>query len=118
MLIMMGIAAGLRAQGKEADARSTFMVALIVGAVGAANVVYDFDAWSVPKKIGIHFLLMLVTVYPVLLFSGWFPMEGTADALKVFGYFCATGVGILAFLGLVFVLVGRLRRGRDGSGRS
>lgn len=109
MIVMILIAAALQAGGKSSDARSTFMVGLIVGAVAVANVVYDLDHWSVAKKIGIHFLLMLVTVFPILLVSGWFPVRNAVDALTIFGYFVMTGVVILAVIGLGFWTVGRVR---------
>ncbi|XZO08742.1 DUF3021 family protein [Weissella paramesenteroides] len=34
------------------------------------TVIYEIDQWSFAKQSLIHFLLMFITVYPVLLFSG------------------------------------------------
>lgn len=107
-IVMLLIAAYLKSQDKAADAKSTFVASFIVLFVGVATLIYDYDAWSVSKKILVHFLAMLVTVYPTLLLSGWFKVESFTDALKVFGIFIATGAGILAVFGLGYLIKVRL----------
>ncbi len=101
---MATIAAVLWFQGQRDDATSTFLVALIVGAIGAASVIYDLDHWHIAKRIALHFLAMLITVYPVLVLSGWFPNQTVADWLIIFGVFIATGVVILSTIGLGIAL--------------
>lgn len=91
-VIMGGIAVILYIQGKYPDAKSTFMASLIAFFVGAATVVYNIDAWSLTKRSGIHFLVMLVTIYPILLFSGWFTISTVLDAFNVFLIFVFVGV--------------------------
>lgn len=100
--IMLGIAKLLEHQGKQDNAHGTFVAAFIALFIGASSLIYDIDTWSLGTKIGVHFLVMLVTVYPTLLLSGWFRVDGFTDALKVFGYFVAGGAAILAvyFLGV------------------
>lgn len=107
MVVLSGIAVMLNAQGKPGDAKSTFCVGLIIGAVGLANIVYDVDEWSVKKKIGIHYLLMLVSVYPVLLASGWLPLRGPLDFVLAWCWFTLCGVGILALIGLAYLVWSR-----------
>ncbi|WP_368654188.1 DUF3021 domain-containing protein [Ornithinibacillus sp. 4-3] len=91
--IIMG-AIALYYQGSYEDAKGTFMSSLIAFSVGAATVIYNIDHWSFPKQSGIHFLIMLVTVYPILLFSGWFEISTVFDAFKVFFYFVSVGIVI------------------------
>lgn len=72
--------------------RSTFLVGLIITSVAASSVIYEVENWSLFKQSGIHFLIMLLTVLPVLLISGWFPLNTVLDYLKVVGLFLITGV--------------------------
>lgn len=95
-VIMSGIALTLYFQGKYSDARSTFFVALIIFFVAAASVIYDIDHWSIFKRSSIHFLMMLVTVYPILLFTGWFRVSSMFDALKVLLVFLLVGLVLWA----------------------
>lgn len=108
---MTGIAAALWFTNKPEDARSTFLVGLIIAAVGMASIIYDFDNWSLGKRIGIHFLVMCATVLPVLVFSGWFPTNSLLDYLAIFGIFVATGLGILVVIG-VGLWINRLAKRR------
>ena len=91
-IIMGGIALLLNYQEKYSDAKSTFFASLIVFFVGAATVIYNIDHWSLTKQSVVHFLIMLITVYPILLLSGWFTIASVFDALKVFLVFVLVGV--------------------------
>ena len=91
-IIMQSIALLLYYQGQYKDAKSTFFSGLIAFIVGAATVIYNIDQWSLTKQSIVHFLIMLATIYPILLFSGWFSVSTFVDALKVFGVFVLTGL--------------------------
>lgn len=92
-LIIMGIIAlSLYYQGRYHDAKGTFIVSLIAFFVGAATVIYNIDRWSLAKQSVVHFLIMLITIYPILLVSGWFIVTSIRDALKIFIYFVLVGV--------------------------
>ena len=91
-VIMSGIALILYSQGKYADAKGTFVASLIALFVGAATVIYNIEHWSLAKKSGIHFILMLVTIYPILMLSGWFTINSVFDAFKVFLIFIFVGI--------------------------
>lgn len=91
-LIMSGVALLLNFQNKSWEAKGTFCSALIILIVGVSSVIYDIAQWNLLKQSIIHFLLMLVTIYPVLLFSGWFPVHNFKDGLVVFGYFLFVGL--------------------------
>lgn len=62
--------------------------------VGAATVIYNIDDWNFTKQSSVHFLIMLATVYPILLLSGWFAVSSVLDALIVFLYFVSVGLVI------------------------
>ncbi|AXQ78593.1 DUF3021 family protein [Streptococcus chenjunshii] len=83
-LVIMG---GITYFVSESDNPEAFwsMVAITIisTAVSAASAIYDYDVWPVKKKITVHTLLMLVTVYPALMISGWY------DASKASGYIFA-----------------------------
>ena len=66
---------------------STFITGLIITAVAATSVIYDVESWSLTKQSVAHFLIMLVTVYPCLVFSGWFQTKSILDLAKIFGLF-------------------------------
>lgn len=70
LIIMGGIALLLYFQGKYSDSKGTFIASLIAFFVGAATVIYDIAHWSLTKQSIVHFLIMLVTIYPILLLSG------------------------------------------------
>lgn len=91
-IIMQIIALLLYYQGQYKDAKSTFFSGLVAFIVGAATVIYNIDQWSLTKQSIVHFLIMLATIYPILLFSGWFSVSTFVDALKVFGVFVLTGL--------------------------
>lgn len=75
LIIMGGIALLLYFQGKYTDAKGTFIASLIAFFVSAATVIYSIDHWSFTKQSVIHFFIMLLTVYPILLLSGWFTIS-------------------------------------------
>lgn len=92
LAIMSAISFVLNKQGMDPfQTKSTFIVGLIVTAVAASSVIYEADQWSLRKKSLIHFGIMLLTVYPLLLLSGWYPVHGVWDALKIFGLFILMG---------------------------
>src|SRR5699024_11545277 len=84
----------LNFKGIYSNYKVSFMDSLIVFFVGASTVIYNIDHWSFTKQSGIHFLIMFITVYPILLFSGWFAISSVLDACKVFLVFVAVGIVI------------------------
>lgn len=92
LLIMSGISLIMRWQELDAfQVRSTFFVGLIIAAVAAATVVYEVEAWPLSRQSLVHLGLMLVTVFPLLLLSGWFPVNSMRDAVKVLRLFLLVG---------------------------
>ncbi|SRR5699024_5465403 len=97
-IIMQSIALLLYYQGDYENSKGTFFSGLIVLVVGAATVIYNIEQWSLTKQSIIHFLIMLVTIYPILLFSGWFQITTFLDALKIFGIFVLSGLVIWSIM--------------------
>lgn len=82
--------------------KSTFIVGIIVAAVAGGSVIYEIEEWTLLKQSIIHFLLMLITVYPCLLKSGRFPLDRAIDYLKVFGIFVFVGLILWSLSYLIF----------------
>lgn len=70
-VMMSGISLMMHLQQlDEFQVSSTFITGLIMTAVGASSVIYDVNYWPLLKQSLIHFLVMLLTVFPCLVFSG------------------------------------------------
>ena len=85
--------------------KSTFITGLIVTAVVAASVIYEVESWSLIKQSIIHFLIMLITVYPCLVFSNWFPNKIALDLVKIFGLFLVVGIILWT---VAYILFGKI----------
>ena len=73
------------------QARGTLVSGLIAAITIIAIPIYDVNRWSLAKRSIIHFLLMLVTVLPLLIYSEWF---SPIIAVGVFFLFGAAGWAI------------------------
>ncbi len=67
------------------QARGTLFAGLIAAVTIAAIPLYDINSWSLAKRSLAHFLLMLVTVLPLLIFSGWFTVPMAIGVFLLFG---------------------------------
>ena len=82
--------------------KGTFLTGVIISIVAAASVIYDIEKWSLLKQSAIHFIVMILTIFPCLLISGWYELSSFTDYLKVFGIFLLCGcvfwtIGYLVF---------------------
>ena len=84
---------------------STFITGLIITAVAATSVIYDVKSWTLARQSIVHFLIMLVTVYPCLVFSGWFSTKSILDLVKIFGFFLVVGIILWT---LSYILFGKI----------
>ncbi|MDO5301436.1 MAG: DUF3021 family protein [Tissierellia bacterium] len=106
LVIMTIISAVLKFQGvAEGQVRGTFVAGLISTTVVATSVLYEVEEWSLTKQSAAHFVAMLATVYPLLLISGWFELNGPADYLKILGYFILTGAVLWTIAYLIFGII-------------
>lgn len=102
-VIMSGISGIMRIQNMDAfQIKSTFLTGLIITIVSAATVIYEIDHWSLAKQSAIHFFIMLITVFPCLLFSGWFPLRSVIDFFKILGIFLLVGFFLWTISFLIF----------------
>ncbi|MGX7107012.1 DUF3021 family protein [Hutsoniella sourekii] len=62
-------------------------------------VIYDYDIWSLKRKLLVHTGCMALTIFPILIYSGWFE-----SSLK--GYLLAL-VSFIGF-GVLFASIGYL----------
>ena len=71
--------------------KGTFLSGIIISIVAAASVIYDIEKWSLLKQSALHFIVMIFTIFPCLLISGWYELNSFTDYLKVFGIFLLCG---------------------------
>lgn len=76
------------------QARGSLCAGLIAAAVIAAIPIYDIDSWSLAKRSLVHFVAMLVTVFPLTLFAGWFTLPVSVGVFLLVGVIAWT-VGYL-----------------------
>lgn len=67
------------------QAKGTLCAGLIAGVTISAIPIYDINSWSLGRRSLVHFLVMLVTVFPLLLWSGWFTPPVAIGAFALFG---------------------------------
>lgn len=97
LIVMSAISLLIKNQGKAPqEVKGVFVAGLIMTVVAAASVLYEIEGWSFTKQLIVHHLAMLVTVYPLLLVSGWFRVKTWVDALIVLGIFYLVGLAIIA----------------------
>ncbi|WP_414050716.1 DUF3021 family protein [Macrococcus animalis] len=98
VLVCMGISLYFSMQsGDEKQTQSILAATIISVALAAFSVIYDYDVWTVKKKIIAHTICMLFTVYPTLIISGWFDTSqpsGYLTALLSFVIFGVIGASI------------------------
>ena len=90
--IMLIISLTSKLQGLTDEANSYFYYGLIFFFLGLASVIYQMNEWSFPKQIIVHYLVMLMTVFPTLLISGFYPLNSFNDLLQVYVQFNKAGI--------------------------
>lgn len=109
-VILMTIAGFLYYDGQMENARGTFTAGIIFTIVGGESVIYDLNHISLLKRSMIHFAVMLVTIYPILLLSGWFSLDTFSDYLIIFGLFLMTGAVLWSIMLLAVKIFEKKRR--------
>ncbi|MFD2830976.1 DUF3021 family protein [Corticicoccus populi] len=107
--ILMSIAAFLYYDGQLESAQGTFTAGIIFTIVSGASVIYDLNHWSIVKRSVVHFLVMLVTIYPILLMSGWFELNSVMDYAVVLIVFICTGIVLWVLMLLVVTLISKFK---------
>ena len=76
--------------------REMIAATIISTAVAGFTSLYEYDVWSTKKKITVHSFAMLFTVYPALIYSGWF------------GHNYLVALAVFVATGMVFASIGYL----------
>ena len=105
-VIMTSLAIFMRLQGIDAfQVKSTFLVGIIATTIASASAIYEIEKWSLVKQTIIHFIIMLFTVLPCLLVSGWYKLVSILDYFIVLGQFLLVG----SFLwSIAYIIFGKL----------
>ncbi|MGX7195635.1 DUF3021 family protein [Enterococcus olivae] len=102
-VIMSGISGIMKFQNLDTfQVKSTFLTGIIISAVSAASVIYQVENWSLLKQSVIHFCIMLLVVFPILLISGWFPLNNVSDFFKILGIFLFVGIVLWSVFYFIF----------------
>ncbi|MBC9825392.1 DUF3021 family protein [Carnobacterium inhibens] len=99
-------------QGSSSDARTFLLNGLIIMLLGIASVIYEINRWNFSKQIIVHYITMLLTVFPILLLSGYYPLISFDDVLNVFLLFNKVGL-MLFFATFIIAKVRREFRKRN-----
>ena len=94
-------------QGSSVVSNQLLFFGLIAFFLGLASVIYEIEQWRFLKQIIVHYLVMLVTVFPTLLLSGLDSLHSFGDVVSV--YFLFNKVGVMLFLTTYFILRWRHR---------
>ncbi|MDR8020228.1 DUF3021 family protein [Nesterenkonia aerolata] len=85
-LITAVVMAALSFVIEDADqSKSTLVVGLIAAVTITAIPIYGINSWSLAKRSLVHFLVMLATTFPLLLYSGWFTLPVAIGVFVLFG---------------------------------
>lgn len=117
LLAMTGIGVLLIAQGDSSNGRSTIAVGVIAAAVAGASFVYQVERWSLAKQSAIHLAIMLATVLPALLLSGWFDLGTAHGWWGAIGAFALWGIGLWTVFFLLFRFVEKCKARRHSAAR-
>lgn len=74
------------------QAHSTRVAGVIAGVVIAAVPIYSIDRWTLRRRSVVHLAVMVVTVIPCLLWSGWFDWRTLPGFLALIGSFVGFGI--------------------------
>lgn len=99
--ILLIISLSYKLQGQSDDSSAYFFYGLIAFFLGSASVIYQIEQWSFLKQIFAHYIAMLITVFPTLLLSGFYPLNSFKDVFDVYLQF--NKVGIILFLTIYFI---------------
>ncbi|MEN2468202.1 DUF3021 family protein [Ornithinibacillus sp. JPR2-1] len=78
--------------------------AIIAFLLGLTSVIYQIEQWQYWKQILAHYLSMLITVFPILLMSGHYPVNSFSDAWYVYMQFNKAGIALFIVTFVMFNL--------------
>ena len=113
MGILLIISLSYKLQGQSDDSSAYFFYGLIAFFLGLASIIYQIEQWSFLKQIFARYMAMLITVFPTLLLSGFYPLDSLKDVFDVYLQF--NKVGIILFLTTYFISYFISRRNSSNS---
>ncbi|WP_062471963.1 DUF3021 family protein [Jeotgalibaca dankookensis] len=88
--------------GAFSNSKALLFYGVILLFLGMASVIYEIRTWSFKKQIIVHYLIMLVTIFPTLLISGFFPVDSLNNLIDVFVRFNKTGLILFVVSSIIF----------------
>jgi hypothetical protein len=89
---MLSIYAWNNFQGNSDDAKAFLFYGFMALFLGLASIIYEIKHWSFRKQIIVHYLTVLVTIFPLLLLSGYYKTGSFGTVFHVFLQFNKVGV--------------------------
>ncbi|GGA91080.1 DUF3021 family protein [Ornithinibacillus halotolerans] len=78
--------------------------AIIAFLLGLTSIIYQIEQWQYWKQILAHYLSMLITVFPILLISGHYPVNSFSDVWHVYMQFNKAGIALFIVTFVMFNL--------------
>jgi hypothetical protein len=91
-VILLVISLWNKYQGAIDTSNVFFFYGVLAFFLGLTSVIYQINQWSFRKQILAHYGAMLITVFPTLLLSGFYPLNSFMDLVKVFLEFNKAGI--------------------------
>ena len=88
--------------GSVETSKIFFFYSLIAFFLGLTSVIYQIKQWIFLKQIVAHYMAMLITVFPILLLFGSYPLNSFGDVLKVYLQF--NKVGLILFFSSFLII--------------
>lgn len=104
-LVLLIISLWNRLQGAVEESSIFFFYGVIAFFLGLTSVIYEINQWTFSKQIIAHYGVMLITVFPTVLLSGFYPLNSFADLLKVYIEFNLAGIILFFSTYLLFNLI-------------
>ena len=114
-IILLIISVWYKLQGQSDDSSVYFFYGLIAFFFGLASVIYQIEQWSTLKQIFAHYMVMLITVFPTLLLSGFYPLDSFKDVFNVYLQFNIVGITLFLILNSVSYFMSRKNSNNDTS---
>lgn len=108
--VMLSMYAWNNFQGKATDAKAFLFYGFMALVLGLASIIYEVKQWSFRKQIVVHYLTMLVTVFPLLLLSGYYKTGSFGAIFHVFLLFNKVGVMLFVTTAIISKIRNSLTR--------
>ncbi|MGD6968129.1 DUF3021 family protein [Rossellomorea vietnamensis] len=108
-VILLIMSLWTKLQGSVETSNTFFFYGVIAFFLGLTSIIYQINQWSFKKQIITHYGAMLITVFPTLLFSGFYPLNSFVDLLKIYLNFNLTGIMLFFLSYFLFKVINSVR---------